>query len=402
VRPRPRPHVVAHGHTTNAAIPPAEAPQPTGAIERTAGLFTKRFGLVSAYDGDRVGIGRVVVDSTWHHWFSYNLHDFKSANQPMYRLMQAYYRNVALWLATPTQRQTLLFAATWGTVVSDPMAFPAAPRRSIWAVGERAVAMMSRTVSPCTLFEFVASPFNGLAETLGGADSSDPAAPLIDGLRADLAVRAIVGGVASSLITPAYEYLQAHNTPRRLLDAEAITRAAADGLQHGHRALLETVRSSAAASTTLAGRLDDAFKPPPSERIPVELLELRLIAERLQLPDPTDPAFAGVTTTAIFVRVTASGTPVASERIELSIPRFQPGGAFIDLDRVLFEGVIQSGETLTIVIAASDQQHNQAPVMFSSTITADASTIGRTYHPTRSQPWRLWYRIEETSETRGA
>jgi hypothetical protein len=163
IRPRPRPHVVAHGHTTNAVLPQAEAHQPAGAMTRAAGLFTKRFGLVSAYDGDRVGIGRVVVDSTWHHWFSYNLHGFKSDNPPMYRLMQAYYRNVALWLATPAQRQTLLFAATWGTVVSDPMAFPAAPRRSIWAVGQRAVEMMSRTVSPCTLFELVASSFNGLA-----------------------------------------------------------------------------------------------------------------------------------------------------------------------------------------------------------------------------------------------
>ena len=88
--------------------------------------MTKRFGLVGAYDGDSVGIGRVVVDSTWHHWFSYNLHGFQAANPAMYELMQAYYRNVGLWLATPAQRQSMVVAASWGIVVSDPMAFPAA------------------------------------------------------------------------------------------------------------------------------------------------------------------------------------------------------------------------------------------------------------------------------------
>jgi hypothetical protein len=53
---RAAPRVIAHGLTTN---PP-----------------TKLFPLIGVYDGDRVRIGRVVVDSTWHHWFSMNLQGF--------------------------------------------------------------------------------------------------------------------------------------------------------------------------------------------------------------------------------------------------------------------------------------------------------------------------------------
>ena len=83
VQIRPRPRMVAYGRTTNPAAPEASAGvavKPFG----VTGLFTRPFGLISGYDGDRVGIGRVVVDSTWHHWFSYNIHGFKKDNPVMY------------------------------------------------------------------------------------------------------------------------------------------------------------------------------------------------------------------------------------------------------------------------------------------------------------------------------
>ena len=113
-RPRPRPHVVAYGRTTNlknVLTPPIvlgdHATVGLPGSGPSIGRSTVRFGLVGAYDGDRVGIGRVVVDSTWHHWFSYNLHGFAQdqGNPAQYALMQAYYRNVGLWLAGLEQRQ---------------------------------------------------------------------------------------------------------------------------------------------------------------------------------------------------------------------------------------------------------------------------------------------------------
>ncbi len=55
LRFQPRPHVIAHGLTTNTDFVP------------------RVFAMVGTYDGDPLGIGRVVVDSTWHHWFSLNL-----------------------------------------------------------------------------------------------------------------------------------------------------------------------------------------------------------------------------------------------------------------------------------------------------------------------------------------
>src|ERR1700687_3829405 len=41
-----------------------------------------RFGVICAYEGQRAGIGNVVVDSSWHHFFDLNLIGDPLANSP--------------------------------------------------------------------------------------------------------------------------------------------------------------------------------------------------------------------------------------------------------------------------------------------------------------------------------
>jgi hypothetical protein len=49
------------------------------------GTSNKRWtGTVGAYDGKRAGVGRVVVDSTWHHFFDINLIGDNAANRPSF------------------------------------------------------------------------------------------------------------------------------------------------------------------------------------------------------------------------------------------------------------------------------------------------------------------------------
>jgi hypothetical protein len=432
LRPRPRPYVVAYGGTTNFR-PPVPSPA-SGTLARTAQFtmksMTKRFGLVGAYDGDSVGIGRVVVDSTWHHWFSYNLYGFYAASHPVvyqflgggvnyptpnhYELMQTYYRNVGLWLATPAQRQSMVVAATWGIVVSDPMAFPAAPTRSLWAVGKRALDVIARTVSESMLLDFVSSAFSGRAEEIFGVPPDvNPADPYAASVPSDLAVRAIVGGIASSLIRPAFEYLEAEGKPRRLLHPEAIAQHAAEGFKQGHRALIDTIQSSVAASKDIVGRLKEAFQLSPQRPIAVDLIKLRVVAERLQLPDPTDPALANIRRTrarggptpfTMTARVALAGSVIACVVIdEIEVPSFQSGSAFVDLNRVLYEGVVQSGEPLVVEVVAGTAGRKRVAdeqLRFTETLTGDPSSWVGLHAPSRSQPWRLWYRIEKTKDAR--
>jgi hypothetical protein len=69
------------------------------------------FGAIGAYDGRPAGVGRVVVDATWHHFININLNGtgsgvatkkglYDPANNPTpdYLQIQRYFRNIVSWL----------------------------------------------------------------------------------------------------------------------------------------------------------------------------------------------------------------------------------------------------------------------------------------------------------------
>jgi hypothetical protein len=398
--PRPHPHVIAYGRTTHVVIGPGQdVPDQEDPLPRLI-PFRRRFGLVGVYDGDAARIGRVVVDSTWHHWFSLNLHGLRDQNRPVYEGMQAYYRNIGLWLATPAQRASMLFAATWGAVVSDPMAFPVAGRGSLWATGERALDVIGRTASQCTVSDLVGAFFRrGGRELFGVPGHVHPSDPYPSALPADLVVRAIVGGIATAFLEPSLEYHRAQRGGRRLLDPEAIARQARKGVELGYEALSETTRSSAEAVEELTGRLTEGFRPLDKESIsiPVELVPVRIVAERVQLTDLTDPALVGGRF-EITARLWLAGSIVANEVIEaIEVPQLESQGAFAALDRILFEGVAQTGENLVVELIAGSAggEHVEAErVRFRETLTGPPSTWLGSHTPSREQEWRLWFRVE--------
>ncbi len=394
--PRPTPHVVAYGLTTN--LIPLWPPEGSN---KTAYLLTaarKRFGIVGAYDGDGAGIGRVVVDSTWHHWFSYNLHGFVNTHpDDLYRDMQAYYRNVALWLATPAQRQAMLVAAVWGPVVSDPMAFPPHSGRSLWAIGQRVLDILGPTLSECRIYDLVASFFAGRAEELFAAPADADLTAPYPGLPPELAVRAIVGGIASALIGPARTYYEPKPDGRRLLDPTAIARHAREGIEHGRAALVDAIRNSAAASEKIAAQVAETFTPPLDLSPPIELVDIRVVAERIQLPDPADPVLADSTAT-VTVRVSLAGIPVATQTLEIE-PSSRDGQT-IEVDRVLYEATVQSGEWLLVELAAGTADYTCIPadsLRFAATLTGPPARWIGAHTPAPTQKWRLWYRVESTS-----
>ncbi|MDQ4087168.1 MAG: hypothetical protein M3177_04025 [Pseudomonadota bacterium] len=95
---RPLPKVIAWGQTLGS--PPlefAKGPQPA-----------RRVPLIVVYDGQLIDLGRVVVDSTWHHWFDMNLQGLREAtdNRP-YQKVARYFINVAIWLASPSWRAAM-------------------------------------------------------------------------------------------------------------------------------------------------------------------------------------------------------------------------------------------------------------------------------------------------------
>lgn len=128
------PQVVATGKVLPGVTSPALDPEHTGGIAPAQG---KTFGVIGAWDGHRVGKGRVVVDSTWHHFFDINLsgdrylednnlpadqqqklHGFyipdgnggRVPNQP-YRMIMWYFRNIIYWLIPADRHQSIWWQA---------------------------------------------------------------------------------------------------------------------------------------------------------------------------------------------------------------------------------------------------------------------------------------------------
>lgn len=62
--------------------------------------------VLAVYDGDMRQVGRIVADSSWHHYFDENLIGFKS-DSPTLGLLGQFYRNLALYLAPLTKRQQI-------------------------------------------------------------------------------------------------------------------------------------------------------------------------------------------------------------------------------------------------------------------------------------------------------
>jgi hypothetical protein len=92
-------------------------------------LNARSFGSIAAYDGHRVDVGRVVVDSTWHHFFDINLigelgnpdpvksvgFNASAAGHEAFEDIKSYYRNIAVWIASEQAQHGMWIRALWWT-----------------------------------------------------------------------------------------------------------------------------------------------------------------------------------------------------------------------------------------------------------------------------------------------
>ncbi|WP_185235073.1 hypothetical protein [Teredinibacter franksiae] len=169
----PKPEVVAWAHVKS---------DHTAVSDLNKGFVNaKTFGAIGAYDGQDVDIGRVAVDSTWHHWFDVNLTGrpqsrldsppnnasnpktegflYDAAGQAEYRRIQNYFRNVGMWLADKPKQRCMFIRALWGSLIRYPLVEEIHSRLTIWQLGELARDAIGRTSSKCTLNRWVIDLF---------------------------------------------------------------------------------------------------------------------------------------------------------------------------------------------------------------------------------------------------
>lgn len=97
-----------------------------GQIVDPSGDQGREFPIVGVYDGHRADVGRIVADSTWHHWLDINLiraGGFPSSPSGTNALEQfeAYFLNVAVWLAGESKQRRMRNVLTWGALWRDPL-----------------------------------------------------------------------------------------------------------------------------------------------------------------------------------------------------------------------------------------------------------------------------------------
>lgn len=142
---QPRPTVIAYGKTV---------PDPPFIHEKGA-CDAKRYPMISVYDGRRAGVGRVVTDATWHHWFDLNIAGFEEAGGKEWALISRYYLNVALWLAPVSPIRVCLAI----DVVASHFFYPGieeySRQTSSFALGHTLRSMLLGKWGPCWLTSWV-------------------------------------------------------------------------------------------------------------------------------------------------------------------------------------------------------------------------------------------------------
>lgn len=115
----------------------------------------KPLNILAAYNGDCAGVGRIVADSTWHHYLNINLLNFGSPSQEGSDAdhIGQFYANLAIWLSPLSVRREmshLMFR--W--LVNNLLIWEELGQESL-DVGRTAYALLSQVASPCEIHELL-------------------------------------------------------------------------------------------------------------------------------------------------------------------------------------------------------------------------------------------------------
>jgi len=242
------------------------------ACARTRNTDNTEFGVIAAYDGHAAGVGRVVVDATWHHWFNINLMGFLAATDPAspaydptvvpkWEAIKAYYRNVAAWLARPSLQGCLrrggwLSALGYYDIlithrelrsVTDPLAY-------YWQLGVFARDALGRLASRCQrtrweieLLEELKPPFRIDPWRVPPRPQPDPP-PWLD---LDQLERVALGGAVHALM----EKFRDEPEPQRLVERDEVDAVATAGAAQAAGELLARFKAAGKEADRLAKAL---------------------------------------------------------------------------------------------------------------------------------------------------
>lgn len=116
---------------------------------------TRQFGMVGVYDGHKEGVGRVVVDSTWHHWLDINLRGFAAdPSSTNYAKIKTYFRNIGLWLSGRLSHRRIYRNMIWNAHLTYDATQEIGFTRKWWVDGPAIESIYGKWGSPCQVTEW--------------------------------------------------------------------------------------------------------------------------------------------------------------------------------------------------------------------------------------------------------
>lgn len=237
----------------------------------------KVYGAIGAYNGHDAEVGRVAVDSTWHHWFDVNLTGrpvgeldslpqdstnpktlgflATTAGNQAYARIQEYYRNVAMWLASKPKQRCMFLRATWGAVLRYPAAERLRIDLPIWQLGEYVKEGLGRRANQCLLTDWLIDLCSPTTFDIFGELESPPEARLT-APPWELAEIYALGGITRELLRRAYEF----EDRQEGLEEEALAAAFVEGAQAGTGELMEGLETSMRDTQGRVGNLSELMR----------------------------------------------------------------------------------------------------------------------------------------------
>jgi len=148
---QPKPKVIAYGNILSR-----------NNLEKGS-VNAKRFPMISVYDGrenNTSSMGRVVVDSTWHHWFNLNLIGLENdPNTINWDKISRYFVNIAKWIAPKNTFRDLC----WWEIFVEHFKYPALREVNIHTplieVGTIVREAVISSIGPC-------ASYNGIVHSI--------------------------------------------------------------------------------------------------------------------------------------------------------------------------------------------------------------------------------------------
>lgn len=266
------------------------------------------FGVLCAYDGHVAGVGRVVTDSTWHHFVNVNLigifegggfDDFdrpgedptkhtgflaSAQGQEVLKKIQHYYVNTAVWLAPPDRIRAMNDQWWWDLIWSDrvveaTLLDPATTLADVrlhefYEIGSQARDVLGRRATVCRSLHFVFPYIDEVwEEFVPWVNPWDPVIreglPEMPWIDPGPLVSIALGGALVAL-REAYPWPTAK--PPRFGEKEAaiVTRGIASALALGVRDLQRDLASLSQAVDAGAARIGKAAKAPARGKPPAK------------------------------------------------------------------------------------------------------------------------------------